>query len=200
MAATGASGTTTVKYGNMRSNVLSLGVVLADGCFIETGNLAPKSSAGYDLTSLFVGSEGILDLITKLKLRLYPKPGAISAGIVAFEDVDSAFVAVMRTNQLGIPMSRIEFFDTAITKALNNFSGARMPEMPHLLFELRGSEIAVETGAESFREICNELGGINYKWSSKNERRSKLWEMRHQAFYPALASKGGCNRYLRCQV
>lgn len=120
VAATGASGTTTAKYDNMRSNVLSLGVALADGCFIETGNLAPKSSAGYDLTSLLVGSEGTLGLITKLTLRLYPKPDAISAGIIAFEDVESAFVAVKRTNQLCIPMSRIEFVETAITKVLNN--------------------------------------------------------------------------------
>ncbi len=191
MAATGASGTTTVKYGNMRSNVLSLGVVLADGRFIETGNYAPKTSAGYDLTSLFVGSEGTLGLFTHLTLRLHPQPEAISAGIVAFADMGNAVKAVTQTIQMGLPMARIEFVDAATAKAFNDYADATMPQMPHLLFELHGSQDAVAQGATFFEEICSDLGGQDYKWSSKTEERSALWAMRHNAYYAVLASKPG---------
>ena len=191
MAATGASGTTTVKYGNMNSNVKSLGVVLANGQFIETGNMAPKSSAGYDLTSLFTGSEGTLGLITNLTLRLHPQPEAISAGIVAFSDIDSAVEAVLQTMQLSLPMSRIEFVDAATSRAFNAFAKAEIPEMPHLLFELHGSEENVSSGARIFQDICSELGGQNYKWSLKLEERKALWAMRHKALYAILASKPG---------
>ena len=191
MASTGASGTTTVRYGNMRANVLSLGVVLADGRFIETGNYAPKTSAGYDLTSLFVGSEGTLGLFTHLTLRLHPQPEAISAGIVAFADMNNAVKAVTQTIQMGLPMARIEFVDTATAKAFNDYANAAMSHMPHLLFELHGSEDGVAQGAEMFEEICSELGGQDYKWSTKTEERSALWAMRHNAYYAVLASKPG---------
>ena len=191
MASTGASGTTTVRYGNMRANVLSLGVVLADGRFIETGNYAPKTSAGYDLTSLFVGSEGTLGLFTHLTLRLHPQPEAISAGIVAFADMENAVKAVTQTIQMGLPMARIEFVDTATTKAFNEYADADMPHMPHLLFELHGSEDGVAQGAELFEEICSELGGQDYKWSTKTEDRNALWAMRHNAYYAVLKSKPG---------
>ncbi len=191
MASTGASGTTTVRYGNMRANVLSLGVVLADGRFIETGNYAPKTSAGYDLTSLFIGSEGTLGLFTHLTLRLHPQPEAISAGIVAFADMNNAVKAVTQTIQMGLPMARIEFVDTATTKAFNDYANAAMSHMPHLLFELHGSEDGVAKGAEMFEEICSELGGQDYKWSTKTEERNALWAMRHNAYYAVLASKPG---------
>ena len=191
MASTGASGTTTVRYGNMRANVRSLGVVLADGRVIETGNHAPKTSAGYDLTSLVVGSEGTLGLFTHLTIRLHPQPEAISAGIVAFANMDNAVKAVMRTIQIGLPMARIEFVDTATAKAFNDYADAAMPHMPHLLFELHGSEDDVAQGAEFFEEICSELGGQYYKWSTKTEERHALWAMRHNAFYAVLASKPG---------
>ncbi len=191
MAATRASGTTTVKYGSMKSNVLSLGIVLANGQFIQTGNSAPKSSAGYDLTSLFTGSEGTLGLITELTLRLHPQPEAISAGIVAFDDINSAVGAVIQTMQFSLPMARIEFVDAATSIAFNAFSGAEMPEKPHLLFELHGSEDTVTSGAEMFQHICSENGGKNYRWSVKTEERMALWAMRHKALYAILASKPG---------
>ena len=191
MASTGASGTTTVRYGNMSANVLSLGVVLADGRFIETGNHAPKTSSGYDLTSLFIGSEGTLGLFTHLTLRLHPQPEAISAGIVAFSDMDNAVKAVTQTIQLGLPMARIEFVDTATAKAFNEYADAAMPHMPHLLFELHGSEDGVAQGEGLFEEICSELGGQNYRCSTKTEERTALWAMRHNAYYAVLASKPG---------
>ena len=193
MASTGASGTTTVRYGNMSANVLSLGVVLADGRFIETGNRAPKTSSGYDLTSLFIGSEGTLGLFTHLTLRLHPQPEAISAGIVAFADMDNAVKAVTQTIQIGLPMARIEFVDTATAKAFNEYADAAMPHMPHLLFELHGSEDGVARGAGLFEEICSELGGQDYKWSTKTEERTALWAMRHNAYYAVLASKPGAH-------
>jgi D-lactate dehydrogenase (cytochrome) len=191
MAATRASGTTTVRYGTMHNNVLSLSVVLSDGRYIETGNQAPKSSAGYDLTSLFVGSEGTLGLITQLTLRLHPQPEAISAGIVAFNDMDSAVSAVIQTIQLGLPMARIEFVDSATTSAFNAYANADMAEVPHLLFELHGSEANVADSAEIFNEICTDHGGQDFKWSTKTEERTSLWAMRHKAYYAVLASRPG---------
>ena len=191
MAATRASGTTTVRYGTMHNNVLSLSVVLSDGRYIETGNQAPKSSAGYDLTSLFVGSEGTLGLITQLTLRLHPQPEAISAGIVAFNDMDNAVSAVIQTIQLGLPMARIEFVDAATAAAFNAYANADMAEVPHLLFELHGSEANVADSAEMFNEICTDHGGQDFKWSAKTEERTSLWAMRHKAYYAVLASRPG---------
>ena len=191
MAATRASGTTTVRYGTMHDNVLSLSVVLSDGRHIETGNQAPKSSAGYDLTSLFVGSEGTLGLITKLTLKLHPQPEAISAGIVAFDDMDSAVLAVIQTIQIGLPMARIEFVDSETTMAFNSYAKANMAEVPHLLFEIHGSESSVAESANIFKEICIEYGGQDFQWSSKTEERKSLWSMRHKAYYAVLSSRPG---------
>jgi D-lactate dehydrogenase (cytochrome) len=191
MAATRASGTTTVRYGTMHDNVLSLSVVLSDGRFIETGNQARKSSAGYDLTSLFIGSEGTLGLITQLTLRLHPQPEAISAGIVAFNDMDSAVSAVIQTIQLGLPMARIEFVDAATAAAFNSYAKSDMAEVPHLLFELHGSESNVSDSAEMFNDICTDHGGQDFQWSSKTEERTSLWAMRHKAYYAVLASRPG---------
>ena len=191
MAATRASGTTTVRYGTMHDNVLSLSVVLSDGRHIETGNQAPKSSAGYDLTSLFVGSEGTLGLITQLTLKLHPQPEAISAGIVAFDDVNSAVSAVIQTIQMGLPMARIEFVDAATTAAFNAYANAKMNEVPHLLFELHGSDRNVTDSAEVFNNICTDHGGRDFQWSSKTEQRTGLWALRHKAYYAILASRPG---------
>ena len=191
MAATRASGTTTVRYGGMRENVKALEVVLADGQVIQTGNRARKSSAGYDLTSLLVGSEGTLGLITKLTLQLHPQPEAISAGIVAFDSMEQAVNAVIATIQMGLPMARIEFVDGATAQAFNDYAGADMRIQPHLLFELHGSDASVAKNAELFCDICQEYGGAGFQWSALPEERNKLWTMRHNGYYAVLASRPG---------
>ena len=191
MAATRASGTTTVRYGGMRENVKALEVVLADGQVIQTGNRARKSSAGYDLTSLLVGSEGTLGLITKLTLQLHPQPEAISAGIVAFNSMQQAVNAVIATIQMGLPMARIEFVDGATAQAFNDYAGAGMRIQPHLLFELHGSDASVAENAELFCDICQEYGGAGFQWSALPEERTALWTMRHNGYYAVLASRPG---------
>jgi len=191
MAATRASGTTTVRYGGMRENVKALEVVLADGQVIRTGNRARKSSAGYDLTSLLVGSEGTLGLITKLTLQLHPQPEAISAGIVAFDSMQQAVKAVIATIQMGLPMARIEFVDGATAQAFNEYAGAEMRIQPHLLFELHGSDASVAENAELFCDICQEYGGAGFQWSALPEERTALWTMRHNGYYAVLASRPG---------
>ena len=191
MAATRASGTTTVRYGGMRDNVKALEVVLADGQVIKTGNRARKSSAGYDLTSLLVGSEGTLGLITKLTLQLHPQPEAISAGIVAFDSMQQAVKAVIATIQMGLPMARIEFVDGATAQAFNEYAGAEMRIQPHLLFELHGSDASVAENAELFCDICQEYGGAGFQWSALPEERTALWTMRHNGYYAVLASRPG---------
>ncbi len=191
MAATRASGTTTLRYGSMRDNVIGLKVVLADGRVISTGTRARKSASGYDLTALFVGSEGTLGLITELSLRLHPEPEAISAGIVAFEHMDQAVNAVVDTIQYGLPMARLEFVDSATTAAFNLYAGTEMDEKPHLLFELHGSDQSVADHARSFGDICKEHGGEAFQWSSQTEERRALWTLRHNAYYAILASRPG---------
>ena len=191
MAATRASGTTTVRYGGMRENVKALEVVLADGQVIQTGNRARKSSAGYELTSLLVGSEGTLGLITKLTLQLHPQPEAISAGIVAFDSMQQAVKAVIATIQMGLPMARIEFVDGATAQAFNEYAGAEMRIQPHLLFELHGSDASVAENAELFCDICQEYGGAGFQWSALPEERTALWTMRHNGYYAVLASRPG---------
>ena len=191
MTATRASGTTTLRYGTMRDNVIGLQVVLADGRVIRTGTRARKTAAGYDLTALFVGSEGTLGLITEIGLRLHPRPEAISAGIVAFERMDQAVRAVVDTIQLSLPMARLEFVDAATAAAFNLYAGAEMAEKPHLLFELHGSEQSVAEHAHSFGEICSAVGGEAFQWSSQTEKRTALWTLRHNAYYAILASRPG---------
>ncbi len=191
MAATRASGTTAVRYGTMRDNVLGLTVVLADGQIIRTGTRARKSSAGYDLTALFVGSEGTLGVITELTLRLHGRPEAVSAAICAFDDIDAAVNSVIATIQSGIPMARIEFVDEATAKAFNIYAKADMPIKPHLLLEFHGSASAVAEQAEQVGEICTDLGGHDFQWSARPEDRRRLWDMRHKAYYAALALQPG---------
>ncbi len=191
MASTRASGTTAVRYGTMRDNVMALSVVLADGRIIKTGTRARKSSAGYDLTALFVGAEGTLGLITELTLRLHGQPEAISAAICAFDTIDAAVNTVITTIQMGIPMARIEFVDEATARAFNRYAGAKMPEKPHLLLEFHGSAAAVAEQAARVGEIVADMGGSDFKWSSRPEDRRKLWDMRHNAYYAALSLKPG---------
>jgi D-lactate dehydrogenase (cytochrome) len=187
MAATRASGTTAVRYGTMRDNVRALEVVLADGRVIRTGTGAPKSSAGYDLTALFVGSEGTLGLITEITLKLYGQPEAVSAAICAFPAMGPAVEAVIATIQSGIPMARIEFVDTATARAFNQASGAGMAESPHLMVEFHGSEAGVAEQAARFGEIVADLGGADFRWATRAEDRTALWKMRHNSFYACKA-------------
>lgn len=192
MAATRASGTTTVRYGTMADNVMGLEVVLADGRIIRTGSRARKTSAGYDLTHLFIGSEGTLGLITELTLKLQGQPEAVSAGICAFPDMDSAVACVMETIQMGLPMARIEFVDAATTQAFNAYSGRNMPALPHLLFEFNGSPTAVAEDAKRFGEIVVDHGGADFEWATNPEDRTALWQLRHDGYYAILASRKGC--------
>jgi D-lactate dehydrogenase (cytochrome) len=191
MAATRASGTTTVRYGTMRDAVKALEVVLADGRIIKTGTYAKKTSAGYDLTALMVGSEGTLGLITELTLRLHPISEAISAGIVAFESFGGAVQSVIETIQMALPMARIEFVDTATVQAFNAYADRNIPTMPHLLFELHGSEDSVKQDAETFGAICRENGGQDFEWSERTEDRTALWSLRHNGYYAILAARKG---------
>ena len=191
MAATRASGTTAVRYGTMSDNVLGLEVVMADGEIIRTGTEARKTSSGYDLTGLFVGSEGTLGLITELTLRLQGQPEAVSAGVCSFDTIHQAVAAVINTIQMGIPMARIEFIDAETVTAVNTYSNAGLPLLPHLLVEFHGSEAAVAEQSETFGMIVSEHDGHDFKWATKTEDRSALWKMRHNAYYAVLASRTG---------
>ncbi len=191
MAMTRASGTTTVRYGSMRENVLGVEAVLADGRIIRTGTRARKSAAGYDLTALMVGSEGTLGLVTELTLRLHGIPEATSAGICAFPDMHAAVTAVMETIQMGIPMARIEFVDAATARAFTAYSGLEMAEAPHLLVEFHGSPESVAQDAERFAEIVADHGASPFRWSTREEERRALWAMRHNGYYAILAARKG---------
>ncbi|MGB1235858.1 MAG: FAD-binding oxidoreductase [Planktomarina sp.] len=191
MASTRASGTTAVRYGTMRDNVIGLEVVLADGQIIRTGTQARKSAAGYDLTAMFVGAEGTLGLITELTLQLYGQPEATAAAICAFDDMDTAVQCVQATIQCGIPMARIEFVDAATALAFNDYADMQMPAQPHLLVEFHGSDAGVSAQAAEFGELVSDFGGSGFQWSTNAEDRNKLWALRHNAYYAILASRKG---------
>jgi len=191
MAMTRASGTTAVRYGTMRDNVLGMKVVLADGRQIRTGSRARKSSAGYDLTALMVGSEGTLGLVTELTVRLHGQPEAVSAAVCAFPTMADAVNAVIGTIQMGIPMARIEFVDPATAAAFNAYSGASFQEVPHLMLEFHGSDTGVAEDAERFQEIAADFGASDFRWATLAEDRTALWTMRHNAHYACLASRPG---------
>ena len=191
MAMTRASGTTAVRYGTMRDNVMGMEVVLADGQVIRTGTRARKSSAGYDLTALMVGSEGTLGLATELTLRLHGQPEAVSSAVCAFAAFDAAVDAVIETIQMGIPMARIEFVDAATARAFNIHAGAALPEVPHLMVEFHGSERGAAEDAERFGEIANGHGATGFDWAVKPEDRTRLWRMRHNAAYACMALRPG---------
>ncbi len=196
MAATRASGTTAVRYGTMKENVLGLEVVLADGRVIRTGTRARKSSAGYDLTSLFVGSEGTLGIITELTLRLRGQPEAVSAAVCAFDTVEDAVNTVIATIQISIPMARIELLDAASARCFNAYAKADFPELPHLMIEFHGSPSGVAEQAEIFGEIAGEHGAQGFRWSDKPEERRDLWRMRHNGYYAIMATNPGCRAYV----
>ena len=196
MAATRASGTTAVRYGTMRDNVLALEVVLADGRVIRTGTRAAKSSAGYDLTALMVGSEGTLGIITELTLRLHGQPEQVAAAVCAFPTLDAAVECVTATIQSGIPMARIEFVDSLGIRAVNAYAGRSFPETPHLFVEFHGSESSVRTDAEAFGELARDHGGSGFDWAESPEDRAALWKMRHQAYPACLALRPGATGVL----
>ncbi|MBY6156669.1 FAD-binding oxidoreductase [Pseudooceanicola nitratireducens] len=191
MASTRASGTTAVRYGTMRDNVLGLEVVLADGRVIRTGTRARKSSAGYDLTGLFVGAEGTLGLITELTLRLHGQPEAVTSAVCAFDTIGDAVRAVTDAIQMGIPMARVEFVDAATVQVFNEYAGAGMPEAPHLLLEFHGSPTSVAEDAESFGEIVADHQGHGFQWASGAEERKALWTLRHHAYWAILQTRPG---------
>ena len=188
MASTRASGTNAVRYGTMRENVLGLTVVTADGTLVRVGGRARKSSAGYDLTRLFVGSEGTLGVITEVQLRLYGIPEAISAAVCQFPDLKSAVDTVILAMQMGIPVARIELLDDVQMEACIRYSKLEGFEArPTLFFEFHGSDAGVQEQAESMQSIANDQGGSAFEWATKPEDRSRLWKARHNAYYAALA-------------
>lgn len=190
MTATRASGTTAVRYGTMKENVLALEVVMSDGRIIRTGTRARKSSTGYDLTKLFVGSEGTLGIITEITLRLQGIPEAVSAAKCVFDDFDTAVNTVIATIQMGIPMARIEFVDEMMAKGFNLIDpSANLPEKPQLFVEFHGSQGGVKEQAELFGEIVADSGGADFQWTDKAEERTALWKLRHNAYYAQKAHR-----------
>ena len=187
MAATRASGTNAVRYGTMKDAVLGLTVVTPDGRIIKTGGRAKKSSAGYDLTRLYIGSEGTLGVITELTVRLHGQPEAISGGVCPFPDVRSACNAVIATIQMGLPVARIELLDSLQVKACNAYSKLGLAETPTLFLEFHGSENGVKEQSEMFSDIAEEFGGGPFSWATAAEERNKLWSARHDAYW---AGKG----------
>jgi D-lactate dehydrogenase (cytochrome) len=197
MAATRASGTTAVRYGTMREAVLGLTVVLADGRVIHTGGRARKSSAGYDLTRLFVGSEGTLGVITEITVRLHGLPEAISAAVCAFDSMEGAVQTVITTIQLGIPVARIELLDELQIEAVNRFSRLSYALKPTLLFEFHGtSKVAAEEHATAVQEIVAENGGSGFQWATTTEDRARLWQARHNTLYAAMALRPGSRAWV----
>ena len=192
MAATRASGTTAVKYGTMRENVLGLTVVLADGRIIHTGTRARKSSAGYDLTRLFVGSEGTLGIITEVTLRLHAQPEAITAAICAFETIEGAVKTVIEAIQLGVAVARIEFMDEHQVNAVNRYSHLEMLLKPTLLFEFHGvSQASVEEAAQMAEQLASEHGSLGFQWQTTLADRERLWKARHDVYYATRALRPG---------
>ena len=191
MTATRASGTNAVRYGTMRENVLGLTVVLADGQIIKTGGRARKSAAGYDLTRLFVGSEGTLGVITEIRLRVYGIPEATSAAVAGFPSMADAVNTVIQTIQSGIPVARIELLDEVQIDAVNRYSKLDYAVRPTLLFEFHGTERGVVEQAEMVQAIAGEHGAGDFRWATKAEDRNKLWKARHDSYYAALALKPG---------
>ena len=192
MAATRASGTNAVRYGTMRENVLGLSVVTASGELIHTGTRARKSSAGYDLTRLFVGSEGTLGVMTEVTLKLYPLPEAVSAAICHFPSIDAAVQATIQIIQIGVPIARCELLDVNAVRAVNQQSKLGLRESPMLLMEFHGSPLGVKEQAETVQEVATEMGGENFEWASTPEERTRLWTARHKAYFAGMQMNPGC--------
>jgi len=191
MAATRASGTNAVRYGTMRENVLALTVVLADGRVIRTGRRSRKSAAGYDLTRLFVGSEGTLGVITEVTLRLYGIPEAMSSAVCAFPTLEDAVNATILTIQSGIPVARIELLDDISMDGINRFSKTDYAVADTLFFEFHGTEAGVVEQAEMVKAIADDFGGSDFRWATRTEDRNKLWQARHDVYYAMMALRPG---------
>jgi D-lactate dehydrogenase (cytochrome) len=192
MSATRASGTNAVRYGTMRENVLGLEVVTAGGEVIRTGTRAKKSSAGYDLTRLMVGSEGTLGVITEITVRLYPLPEAISAAICSFPSIEAAVRTTIQIIQLGVPIARVELLDVNSIRMVNAYSKLSLREEPMLLMEFHGSPAGVKEQAETVQEIAADHGGKAFEWATTPEERTRLWTARHNFYFAAIQSKPGC--------
>jgi D-lactate dehydrogenase (cytochrome) len=192
MAATRASGTNAVRYGTMRENVVSLTVVTADGRVLRTARRAPKSSAGYDLTRIFVGSEGTLGIITEVTVKLYPQPEAISAAVCNFPTLGDAVDSVIEIMQAGVPVARVEFMDEHAVRSVNRYSKLELRETPLLLFEFHGSEAGVQEQASAVQDIVHGHGGMDFEWANRPEDRNRLWSARHNAYFAGLQLRPGC--------
>jgi D-lactate dehydrogenase (cytochrome) len=192
MCATRASGTNAVRYGTMRENVLALEVVTASGEAIRTGTRARKSSAGYDLTRLFVGSEGTLGVITEITLRIYPLPEAVSAAVCSFPSIEAAVRTTIETIQLGVPIARVELIDANTVRMVNAYAKLGLREEPMLLMEFHGSPTGVEEQAATVQEIASRHGGKAFEWASTPEERTRLWTARHNSYFAAVQSRPGC--------
>ena len=192
MSATRASGTNAVRYGTMRENVLALEVVTASGDVIRTGTRAKKSSAGYDLTRLMVGSEGTLGVITEVTVKLYPLPEAISAAICSFPSIEAAVRTTIQVIQLGVPIARVELIDVNSVRMVNAYAKLGLREEPMLLMEFHGSPSGVKEQAETVQEIASEFGGNAFEWATTPEERTRLWTARHNAYFAAIQSRPGC--------
>jgi D-lactate dehydrogenase (cytochrome) len=194
MTATRASGTTAVRYGTMRENVLGLAVVLADGSIIKTGSRARKSSSGYDLTRLFIGSEGTLGVITEVTVRLHPRPEALSAASCSFRTLEGAVNTVITTIQMGIPVARLELLDDVQVEAVNRYSGLSYPVAPMLFFEFHGPTArAVAEQAEAVRGIAADHGGGDFEWAMTDGERERIWKARHDVYFASLALRPGAS-------
>jgi D-lactate dehydrogenase (cytochrome) len=195
MAATRCSGTNAVRYGTMKDNVLAMKVVMPDGELMTTSRRAKKSSAGYDLTRLIVGSEGTLGVITELTLKLSGIPEAIASGVCPFPSVDAACKATILTIQSGIPVARIELLDALQIKASNAYSKLTLPEVPTLFVEFHGSDASVAEQSQRFGEIVADLGGGPFDWATKPEDRSRLWQARHDGYWAGRHLRPGASAF-----
>ena len=192
MSATRASGTNAVRYGTMRENVLALEVVTADGSVIRTGTRAKKSSAGYDLTRLMVGSEGTLGVLTEITVKLYPLPEAISAAICSFPSIEAAVRTTIQIIQMGIPIARVELLDINTVRMVNAYAKLGLREEPLLLMEFHGSPSSVKEQAQAVQELASDLGGNAFEWATTPEERTRLWTARHNVYFAALQARPGC--------
>ena len=192
MTATRASGTNAVRYGTMRENVLALELVTASGELMRTGTRAKKSSAGYDLTRLIVGSEGTLGVVTEITVRLYPLPEAVSAAICSFPSIEAAVRTVIQTIQMGVPIARVELVDVNSVRMVNAYSKLTLREEPMLLMEFHGSPTGVKEQAEMVQDIAGEFGGNAFEWAERPEDRTRLFTARHNAYFAAVSSRPGC--------
>jgi D-lactate dehydrogenase (cytochrome) len=192
MCATRASGTNAVRYGTMRENVLTLEVVTANGEVIRTGTRAKKSAAGYDLTRLFVGSEGTLGVMTEITLRIYPLPEAVSAAVCSFPTIEAAVQTTIAIIQMGVPIARVELLDGATVKIVNQYAKLTLAETALLLMEFHGSPAGVQEQAQTVQEIATEYGGVAFEWATTPEERTRLWTARHNAYFAAVQSRAGC--------